>query len=113
MNCSHNAATCSNEQSFNVFPLHRFMIGMRFLFVMKLSRFMVNPFSSSIPSLSLPGLGFRTIRVYSWTLAAISTILIQASEHSPNTDLHRFSDISSLPFLLKKSSLRPEQILQA
>src|SRR3990167_5133032 len=115
MNCSHNAATCSNEQSCNFLFPHLFMIGMRFLFVMKLSRFMVIEISLGATSNGSPRdfLNCCMLKPKIRASTATPVMRFQACSQSPKNLLQERSGNFSLPSLLKKSSLRPEQILQA
>src|SRR3990167_9922867 len=112
-NSSHSTATFSNGQWRSSFDSHDSRIGMRFLFVMKLSRFMVKPNSSRAPSDSENWFKALILEIRVFIPSAILTIPLQADKHSSITARQAGSEILSLPSLLKKSSLRPEQILQA
>src|SRR3990167_5324077 len=106
-------ATFSNGHFWSRFAPHEFMIGMRFLFVMKLSRFMVNPNSSNTPSIS--GILLKLLIAVTVVVIKVARLIIdvQAGKQSSSTALQEGSEILSFSSMLKKSSLRPEQILQA
>src|SRR3990167_3928786 len=86
---------------------------MRFLFVMKLSRFMVKATSSTSASSALVPATSRMYFVSSRTHLVTFIAWLHAERQLLRMLLQEFSEIVSRKSGLKKSSALPEQILQA